>query len=253
MQEPSVQNSFVKLTYLGLGCFQLLVPGRNERTFGILINPETGIQPPEASVDYVLLTHYSRPIWEQARLLTERHKATIVVISDFSNWIRSLEPGLQTIPLTPDGEVELSWGSAVLTASHYQYRLPNGTTEPGNGFILKILGNQIYYSGPATYDAEVRVIGQVFMPNVSILTTGPDYLNPEEMARSIMWLGSDLVFPVFRGLPEESEPAERFREEIFSTIDAYTPAICRMLEPGGSYELMRVESSGRQAGPESRY
>lgn len=127
---------------------------------------------------------------------------------------------------------------------------PRKDKEPSCGFILEMEGNQVYHAGPAQFDQELRDIGRAFKPNLSMLAMSKNHLTDEQMVQVPMWLGSDIIMPMSTW---ETPDDEVDMGEVFQAVDIYSPAICRILNPGESYTLEKIEDSGRTVGPESRY
>ncbi|MEB3285879.1 MAG: MBL fold metallo-hydrolase [Vampirovibrionales bacterium] len=180
-----------------------------------------------------------------------------------------------------NGDVQI--GSLVMTESPYRPDGVLGELQIANGFIINAEGHQVCHTGYHPFDPSIKDIGAAYKPDVVIFPVSAALAyGAESVYRAIMWLGSDIVIPFdASGIPSSDSSVETItpivrtlvpKEEnitqledassgveqfdfakICASIDIYTPAICRVLDVGQSYSLEPTHSSGRTAGPESRY
>lgn len=212
----------------------------------ILINPTKS---PDLSTDtpsHVLLTHQFDGL-EKALEIAKTAGCPIVLGEVLSNWIHEKSPELATITLCIGEELETPWAGITQIENGGTYIL-SGVGQPveSQSFIISAYGHNILFGGPMPLSNEIKQIGLNYRPNVAILAMGDGYLKVEQAGPAVMWLGSDIVLPF-------SPTGQLDMQEVFETIDIYTPAICRLLSNGDSYTLQPTESSGRTAGPEARY
>ena len=217
---------------------------------GILINPETPEFPQPCQ--YVLLTHWSETLWETATAIAKKQKSIIVVNEAMAEQLETLHktglPDVSIMPVNTDGEAALPWGSLCVVPCGYEYRFPNDPAPyQANGYVLSAEGHYIYYAGPTQLSPALRDTGKLYKPDVAILPVGENFLQGEDLCKSVMWLGSDIILPLCA--PDN----DALKADVYGVIDMYTPAICRFLNVEDEYVLSPVEATGRTAGPEARY
>lgn len=230
----------IQLRYHGDFCFELEMPGGRR----LVIDPNRS----DLRADYILLTHWL-PYWPHAVELAKSASVTVLAARPVADHIRREKLPLDLITLDLGHSLEFPWGRLITTYADHHFKLPN-TPDPVSaiGTVIEADGHKILHGGPARLHEELKVIGLNLKPDVSLLPCGGNYLSAEELARAVMWLGSDIVLPF---QPMDGEPCDP--DELYTAIDLYTPAICRMIPPGDTYTLEATESTGRIAGPEARY
>lgn len=250
----------IDIEYLGGYGFKFSISSPTHGPKTVLIDPVLGRLSADAFLrqhqpNYILLTHYS-PQWQDILPICAQSNATLVVQDVLAGFYKSSAPDLRPITMSFGHEIDFPWGegngSLVMTVSEHYDSLPNHPDPiQANGFIVNADGHQLYHAGPNQLSPELRTIGLTYKPDVAILpVASTGQLNPKNLSQAVMWLGCDIVMPIDVSLPDD-DPVDM--QEVYTTLDIYTPAICRMLSPGDIYTLQPTQSSGRQAGPESRY
>jgi hypothetical protein len=219
----------------------------------LLINPGIATAPSPAAGDCVAVT--------DGQYLAEA--LTYVEQNADKHLILLAGPEVGTF-VTPDSCTlhALGMGSTfVATAGLSVTRVPSTSTStycrnvtsqpvliPGCGWVVRAAGHCLYVGGHTGTTSELRFVGEIYKPNVSILAIDPQTgIGLDTLPRVLAWLGSDMLVP----WPLSAAYAV---DELHETVDAYTSAFCKRLAADSEpWQLPATESSGRRSGPESRY
>jgi L-ascorbate metabolism protein UlaG (beta-lactamase superfamily) len=235
----------IGITYHGDFCFEIEMPDSKR----ILIDPSASHSEP----DYIMLTHWL-PHWPHVMEIAAASNATVLASRQVAEHIRQERLPLNLITLDLGHSLDFPWGTVTAVYSDHHFKLPGmSSPAPAIGIVLEAEGHRVYHAGPARLHEEMKIIGLNLKPDVSLLPYGSGYLDADELSRAVMWLGSDIMIPMFPQDGKAESPDSADLETLYTTIDLYTPAICRLMQPGDQYSLEPTESSGRVAGPEARY
>lgn len=207
MEEAVELNNEIKLTWLGHGTFKTEFEGQT-----CLIDPWVASNPvcPDAlktfdKLDVMLITHGHADHTADAVDLAKQHSPTVVAMIEVSTWLAS--KGVEnTIGMNKGGTVSVDGLSATMvTANHSSsFTEEDGTIvylgEPA-GFILEFSnGYKIYHAGDTNVFGDMRIIGEIYQPDLALLPIGDHFtMGPREAAYAIQLLGVPTVVPMHYG------------------------------------------------------
>ena len=213
----ALQTRGNKLTWLGHATFLVTMPGGKVA----IIDPWLQSNPacPDSHkkldrLDIILITHGHFDHIADAVSLAKQFKPQIVAIYETCGWLESKgvantsgmnKGGTQTV-----GDLEVTMvhafhscgitdGDKIIyagEASGYVIRLPGGLT--------------VYHAGDTAVFGDMKIIGELYRPDVAMLPIGDHYtMGPREAALAIRLIGAKHVipmhfgtFPVLTGTPE---------------------------------------------------
>ena len=208
-----------KLTWLGHSTFTLTTPSGKV----ILIEPWVMNNPvcpashkKLSRIDVMLITHGHGDHIGDAVALAREHKPQIVGIYETCLWLESKGFGEQTRPMSKGGTQKV--GEIEVTMVHAIHS--NGIEDDGKvvyagepcGYIIRLPGGlSLYHAGDTAVFGDMKLIGELYAPEVACLPIGDLYtMGPREAALAIRLLGVRHVipmhygtFPVLTGTPEK--------------------------------------------------
>ncbi|MGH9774772.1 MAG: metal-dependent hydrolase [Candidatus Acidiferrales bacterium] len=206
-----------KITWLGHATFQIATPSGKV----ILIDPwiESNPKCPDANkkfdrVDVILLTHGHGDHMADVIPLAKKHGSQVAAIYETATWLESKgvsnvigmgKGGTQKI-----GEIEVTLVHAIHSNSIQDDGKMIYGGEPA-GFIVRLPGGfTLYHAGDTCVFGDMKIIGQLYAPELAMLPIGDHYtMGPREAALAIRLLNVRHVvpmhygtFPVLTGTPE---------------------------------------------------
>lgn len=237
-------------TWYGHACLEIRTPG--DRT--ILVDPWFGNpKSPRATsavdaCDVLLLTHghfdhlgFTGTHPADAVAIAERTRPVIPCVHELSLWLGGQLKGAAdgVVGMNQGGRVDARGIGVTMTPAVHSSGDTLGEPNPiylGQpvGFVLELEnGFRVYVSGDTTVFGDLRLIGELYRPDLAVLPIGGHFtMGPREAALAVELLGVGHVipvhygtFPLLAGTPDElrRELAERgVKADVYAT------------EPGGS-------------------
>ena len=181
-------------------------------------NPKypTGYELP-SKIDYVLLTHGHGDHISDATPVARKHGSTVVAIYELADYIANQGVDRdRTIGMNLGGTVQLGdVAASMVDAKHSSGAQDSqGTHYVGvaAGYVLRVAnGPVLYHAGDTHVFGDMRLIGELYHPDVAMLPIGGYYtMGPKEAAVAVSFLGARTILPVhwgtfppLKGTPEE--------------------------------------------------
>jgi len=219
-----------RITWHGHACVEVV----SERGTRILVDPWFGNPTSTRSADSVdacdvlLVTHGHGDHLGEAVAIAQRTKPAWPTIHEMSLWLdRQLQDGRERVVgfnkggTVDAGGVKVTMVSAVHSAGNWSDALgvPVYLGDPA-GYVVELEnGFRFYHAGDTTVFGDMRLIGDLYHPDLAMLPIGGHYtMGPREAALAVELLGVPDVmpihygtFPILAGTPDElrSELASR--------------------------------------------
>ena len=228
-----------RITWLGHAAFLIETPGRKH----LLVDPWVAGNPacPERSkklpkIDAILVTHGHFDHVGDAVALAKEHRCPIVANFETACWLRG--KGVENaIEMNKGGTVEVAGVKATMVSADHSC----GITDDGrivyggeaSGFVITLEnGFRVYHAGDTNLFGDMRLIGEVYKPDIALLPIGGLYtMGPLEASHAVRLLGVKRVVPMHFGTfpPLAGTPAE-LRELCGSRVEVVD------LKPGDSID-----------------
>jgi L-ascorbate metabolism protein UlaG (beta-lactamase superfamily) len=208
----------IELTFCGHAAFAIKTPGGKQ----IIIDPFLTDNPkcPEQlrrpkHVDALFLTHAHGDHLGDAIKLAAQFDATCVAIVELATWLGS--KGVKhTVGMNKGGSTSIAGVKATMTHALHSSGLQDGDQivygGEAAGYVMEFEnGFKIYHSGDTAVCSDMKIIGELYKPDIALLPIGDFYtMDPRQGAYAIRLLGVKTVvpmhygtFPVLTGTPEK--------------------------------------------------
>jgi L-ascorbate metabolism protein UlaG (beta-lactamase superfamily) len=208
----------VQLTWLGHAAFRFDTPG-GKRIYvdPWLDNPKCpeGEQEPER-IDLIVLTHGHDDHVGGTVELAQKFGCPVVAHIELRGWLstKGLPEAMEHAP-NKGGTVEVDEVKITLTNAHHSSSAFENETfvylgEPC-GLVIAAEGTSLYFAGDTCVFGDMKIIGDLYKPDVAILPIGGHFtMDPVEAAYALDLLGVKRcvpchygTFPILRGTPDE--------------------------------------------------
>lgn len=212
-----------RFTYFGHSAFSITTPSGQVALLDpwVLTNPVCPEPLKKISrLDAIFLTHAHTDHMGDLLALAKTHKPQIVAIFETCLWIDSKGFQGQTRPMSKGGAQKIGEFDVTMThAFHSNSIEDNGQRiyagEPG-GYIVRLPGGfTLYHAGDTAIFGDMKLIGEVYKPDLALLPIGDLYtMGPREAAYAIRLLGVKHVVPMhYATFPVLTGTVEALRQE----------------------------------------
>lgn len=208
----------LSITWLGHATFLLKSPGGKRIMFDPWVtgNPSTpGSAKTFDNLDLILITHGHGDHTGDAVSIGRSSGAQVVAPYELATWLE--RKGLQKVTgMNPGGTLRaLGLSITMVPAEHSSSIEEDGRTVylgVATGYVVKFEDNlTIYYAGDTSVFGDMRLIGEMYRPQIAFLPIGDFYvMGPEQAAKACELLGVKQVvpmhygtFPVLTGTPSQ--------------------------------------------------
>jgi L-ascorbate metabolism protein UlaG (beta-lactamase superfamily) len=200
MQRLSIQS-------LGHSTFLLRTPGGKRVLFDPWLRgnpacPEALKKPPK--VDLILVSHGHGDHIDDLVLVARESGAPVVAVFELCEWLA--QKGIQNVsPMNRGGSQSVAGLRVTMTdARHSSGYIENGQMiymGEAAGFVLRLEdGRAIYYAGDTSLFGDMRLIGEMYAPEIAFLPIGDRFtMDPVAAAKACELLGVRQVVPMHWG------------------------------------------------------
>ena len=177
-------------------------------------NPSFPASARPTTADLILISHGHSDHITDAAAMARQTGATVVGIWEVTSWLST--KGVQNVEAMNKGGTITSKGLRITMtdARHSSSFDENGIVYLGEpaGFVVTLENGQvIYYAGDTALFGDMKIIGELYSPDIAFLPIGDRFtMGPDTAALAARWLGVKQVvpmhygtFPLLTGTPEQ--------------------------------------------------
>jgi L-ascorbate metabolism protein UlaG (beta-lactamase superfamily) len=214
------------ITWYGHACVELETPGGVTILFDPWFSNPASPRAPETvdRCDLMLVSHGHDDHFGNALPIASRTRPAWPAIHELMLWLGSVYSSPDdVIGMNKGGTVETCGLRVTMTsADHSAGSWDNAAGaarylgEPA-GFVVELEdGGRVYFAGDTNVFGDMRLIGELYQPDIAILPIGGHYtMGPREAALAVEFLGVSEVLPIHFGtFPVLAGTPDQLREEL---------------------------------------
>lgn len=183
----------MEIKYLGHSAFEIKTANKK-----ILIDPflvSTPNYKPEGITD-IFVTHGHGDHLGSAIEISKKTEAPITAVFELAIYCN--KKGANVIDMGLGSWRDYSWGRVILVPAFHSSSTPEwGYAGCPCGFVFEIEGQTIYHAGDTCLNTEMKMIGEVYEPDIAMLPIGGKYtMDIEHAVKASEWLGVSEVIPM---------------------------------------------------------
>lgn len=201
------------IKYLGHSAFQFKVADTD-----ILIDPFLSQNPMfKGSVDafypqHIFVTHAHSDHLGDAIEISKRTGATIHAVFELAMYCE--QRGAKINPVNIGGRLEFDWGIVTfMNASHSSTTADGVNGGVASSIMFRFKNKRVYHAGDTGLNADLRMIGEYYKPEISLLPIGGHYtMGIKEAVLAAKMLNTKQVIPMhYNTFPQISVDVNEFR------------------------------------------
>jgi L-ascorbate metabolism protein UlaG (beta-lactamase superfamily) len=212
--------------WFGHAAFEINIDGVKVLIDPWISNPLSNVKVDELkNIDLILVSHDHFDHLGDAVEIARRTGAQILSVPELSNYLK--DQGLNTIGMNIGGTAEFKGLKITMTQAFH-------TSSRGSpvGYVIKGRESSIYHTGDTGLFGDMKIIGELYKPKISLLPIGGYYtMGIDEALVAIDLIKPETVIPMhYNTFPVIKADVERFKE-----LTAGKGVKCIVLRPGESY------------------
>ncbi len=199
----AMASGTLAITWLGHSAFSLRTPGGKTVLFDPWYtgNPSFPAGHEPKAADLILLSHGHSDHSTDAAATAKATGATVVGIYEITSWLGT--KGVSKVePMNKGGTITTHGLRVTLTDARHSSSTDDLTYlgEPC-GFVVRLENGQtIYYAGDTCLFGDMKIIGELYRPDIAFLPIGDRFtMGPDTAALAAKWLGVKQVVPMHWG------------------------------------------------------
>jgi L-ascorbate metabolism protein UlaG (beta-lactamase superfamily) len=212
--------------WFGHAAFEVNIDGVKVLIDPWVSNPLSNVKVDELkNIDLILVSHDHFDHLGDTVEVARKTGAQILSVPELSNYLK--DQGLNTIGMNIGGTAEFKGLKITMTQAFH-------TSSRGSpvGYVIKGSESSIYHTGDTGLFGDMKIIGELYKPKISLLPIGGYYtLGINEALVAVELIKPETVIPMhYNTFPVIKADVEKFKE-----LTAGKGVKCIVLKPGESY------------------
>lgn len=191
-------------------------------------NPAATLTPDNIRCSAIALTHGHADHLGDTVAIAKKNDAVVVGAFEIAEYLGS--QGLEKLePANPGGRVMLPFASVSFTQAFHSSSYEGRYMGMPCGIVLGMGGVRVYHAGDTGLFSDMKLIGEIYRPDVAMLPIGDRFtMGPELATRAAEMIGAKTAIPMHYNTwpPIEQDPAQ-FKPK---GVEA------RVMQPGDSWK-----------------
>lgn len=183
----------MQITYLGHSAFEIKINDKK-----ILIDPFLVCSPDYNfnGVTDIFITHGHSDHLGSAIEISKKTGAKITAIFELANYCA--QKGALTNGINLGGWIDYPFGKVMAVSAIHSSSTPDGTYAGCPcGYIFEIENKRIYHAGDTCLSAEMKIIGEIYNPEIALLPVGGYFtMDIEQATIASKWLNAEFIIPM---------------------------------------------------------
>lgn len=183
----------MQIKYLGHSAFEIKTNNKK-----ILIDPFLVMSPNYNSqgVTDIFVTHGHSDHLGSAIEISKNNGSKITAIFELANYCAS--KGANSNGINLGSWIDYEWGKAIAVPAFHSSSTPEGLYAGCPcGYVFKIEDKILYHAGDTNLNSEMKIIGELYSPDIVILPIGGYYtMDIEQAGIASDWLNAKIVIPM---------------------------------------------------------
>ena len=159
-----------------------------------------GLSADDLDPTHIALTHGHDDHVGDTPSLAKRTGATVYTSFELCNWlaekhgVEHLEPG------NPGGQIETPFGFIAFTPAFHSSSSGGVYLGQPMGVVVRLGGVTVYHAGDTALFGDMKLIGELYRPDVAILPVGDRFtMGPAHAKIAAEWIGAKVAIPCHYG------------------------------------------------------
>lgn len=190
-------------------------------------NPAAATSPDKIkAADIVIVTHHHGDHLGDAFVIAKQTDATLVAIHEIA--VEAQSEGIPSEGMNIGGTVEVKGVKIHMVQALHSAEKGNAT-----GVVVEIDGKRVYHAGDTGLTYDMKIIGEFFHPDLSLVPIGDRYtMGIPSAVKAVEFIQTKKVIPIHYGtFPIVSADPQEFKKRVGSLSEVI------ILKPGESYRL----------------
>ena len=160
-------------------------------------NPSATTSADDIGCTHIVLTHGHADHIADAGPIAKRTGATLFAAFELCNHMGGTH-GLENLePMNPGGQVTTPFGFVALTQAFHSSSFEGTYMGMPCGAIINIGGKTIYHSGDTALFSDMKLIGELYKPDIALLCAGDRFtMGPAHAARAAELVAAPVAVPM---------------------------------------------------------